>query len=78
MHSVLRHSYADDSQLQKSAAPHQTPDLLLPMQECIDDVKTWIKVNKFKLNDDKTVTEAMIISSGRKSKSLSLPPSQTL
>ena len=80
MHSVLHHSYADDSELQKSSAPHQTPDLLLPMQKCTDGVKIWIKVNKFKLNDDKAVTEAMIIYCGRKSKSLSssFPDSMTV
>ena len=69
MHSILRHSYADDSQLPKSAPPHQIPDLFLSMQKCIDDVKSWMKLNKLKLNDDKT--EAMIVSSGRKSRSLS-------
>ena len=68
-HSVLHHSYADDSQLQKSAPPHQTPDLFLSMQNCIDHIKSWMILNKLKLNDAKT--EAMIISSGRKSKALS-------
>ena len=72
-HSVLHHSYADDSQLQKSARPHQIPDFL-SMQKCIDDTKSWLTLNKLKLNDDKT--EAMIVSSGRKSRSLF--PSQTL
>ena len=75
-HSVLHHSYADDSQLQKSAPPHQIPNLFLSMQKCIDDIKSWTTLNKLKLNDDKT--EAMIVSSGRKSRSLSLFPSQTL
>ena len=39
------------------------------MQKCIDEVKTWMTVNTLKLNDD--TTEAMIVSSGRKSSSLS-------
>ena len=69
-HSVLHHSYADHSQLQKSATLHQIPDLFLSMQKCIDDIKSWTTLNKLKLNDDKT--EAMIVSSGRKSRSLSL------
>ena len=68
-HSVLLHSYADDSQLQKYTPPHQIPDLFLSMQKCIDDIKFWMTLNKLKLNDDKT--EAMIVSSGRKSRSLS-------
>ena len=69
--SVLHHSYADDSQLQRTAASHQMQDLVLSMQKCIDDIETWITVNKLKLSDNKT--EAMIASSGRKSRSLSSP-----
>ena len=41
-HYVLQHSYADDSQLQKSAPPHQIPGLFLSMQTCIDDIKSWM------------------------------------
>ena len=52
-----------------SAPPHQIPDLFLSMQKCIDDIKSWMTLNKLKQNDDKT--EAMIVSSGRKSRSLS-------
>ena len=63
-HSVLHHSFADDSKLQKSVAPHQIPNLLLSMQKCIDDVKIWMTLNKLTLNDDKT--EAMIVSSGKR------------
>ena len=74
-HSVF-HSHADDSQLQKSAPPHQIPGLFLSMQKCIDDIRSWMTLNKLKLNDDKT--EAMIVSSGRKSRSLLFFPSQTL
>ena len=39
------------------------------MQKCTDDIKSWMTLNELKLNDDKT--EAMIVSSGRKSRSLS-------
>ena len=39
------------------------------MQKSADDVKTWMTVNKLKFSDDKT--KAMIVSSGRKSRSLS-------
>ena len=52
--------------------PHQIPDLFLSMQKCIDDIKSWMTLNKVKLNDDKT--EAMIVSSGRKSTSLFFLP----
>ena len=76
-HSVLHHLYAHDSPLQKSVPPHQIPDLL-SMQKCIDDIKTMMTVNKLKLNDEKT--EGMILSSGRKSRSLSssFPDSMTI
>ena len=50
-HSVLYHSYTDNFQLQKSAPPHQIPDLFLSMQKCIDDIKSWMTLNKLKLND---------------------------
>ena len=33
----------------KYAAFHQIPDLLPSMQKCVDDVKTWMTVNKLKL-----------------------------
>jgi len=61
----------------KYAAFHQIPDLLPSMQKCVDDVKTWMTVNKLKLNDNKT--EAMILSSGRISRSFSFffPSSMT-
>ena len=71
-HSVLHHLCANDSQLKKSAAPHQISDLLLSMQKCTDDIKTWITVNKLQLNRNKT--KAMIVSSGRKSVNLFLLP----
>ena len=39
------------------------------MQKCIDDITFWMTLYKLKLNDVKT--EVMIISLGRKSRSLS-------
>ena len=61
-----------------SVSPHQIPDLLLSMHKCIDYVKTWMTANELKLNDHKT--EAMIVSSGKKSRSLSsfFPGSMTI
>ena len=72
-HSILHHSYADDSQLQNSATPDCLPDLIDSMRLCIDDIKDWMTDNKLKLNDDKT--EVMIISSSRMSTALSIPDS---
>ena len=72
-HSIIHHSYADDSQLQNSATPDRLPDLIDSMRLCIDDIKDWMTDNKLKLNDDKT--EVMIISSSRMSTALSIPDS---
>ena len=72
-HSILHHSYADDSQHQNSATPDRLPDLIDSMRLCIDDIKDWMTDNKLKLNDDKT--EVMIISSSRMSTALSIPES---
>ena len=72
-HSILHHSYADDSQLQNSATPDRLPDLIDSMRLCIDDIKDWMTDNKLKLNDDKT--EVMIISFSRMSTALSIPES---
>ena len=72
-HSILHHSYDDDSQLQNSATPDRLPDLIDSMRLCIDDIKDWMTDNKLKLNDDKT--EVMIISSSSMSTALSIPDS---
>ena len=75
-HSVLYHSYADDSQLQKSAPPPQVPELVQSMQSCITDIKSWMTTNKLKFSDDKT--EVMLVHSNRLSTSLSPPDSITV
>ena len=53
-HSVLHHSFADDTQLQKSAPPQQVDELIQSMQQCVHDIKSWTTQGKLKLNDDKT------------------------
>ena len=75
-HSVLHHSYADDTQLQKSAPPRYISDLLSAMQLCIGDIKSWMTTNMLKLNDEKT--ELMLVSSSRMSQLHSLPDSMTI
>ena len=72
-HSILHHSYADDTQLQNSATLDRLPNLIDSMRLCIDDIKDWMTDNKLKLNDDKT--GVMIISSSRMSTALSIPES---
>ena len=61
--SVLHHSIADNTQLQKYAPPQQVNELIQFMQQCVHDVKSWMTPNKLKLNDGKT--EALIKSAPR-------------
>jgi hypothetical protein len=75
-YSVLHHSYADDSQLQKSASPAEIPELIQSMQDCIGGVKSWMSENKLKLNDDKT--EVMLVSSTQMSHRIPQPASMTV
>ena len=72
-HFVIDHSFADDTQLQKSSEPHQLDNAIQSMETCISDVKSWMTHNKLRLNDDKT--EALVVCSQRMSASLSLPES---
>ena len=72
-HSVLHHSFADDTQSQKPAPPQQVDELIQSMQQCVHDVKSWMTHNKLKLNDNKT--EALIIFAPRISNSIHLPDS---
>ena len=53
------HFYAYDTQLYLSIEPSNVHDLIFSLEQCIEDVKSWMHVNKLKLNDDKT--EAVLI-----------------
>lgn len=53
-HSVSDQSFADDTQLLHSCAPHQIEENVLTLHTCISNVKAWITFNKLKLQDDKT------------------------
>ena len=53
-HSIMHHSFANDSQLQMSAPPDGISELLHSMQSCISDVKAWATANMLKLNDNRT------------------------
>ena len=74
-HSVLLHSFADDTQLQESVRPQHVEKFIQSIQKCVHHVKSWMTHNKLKLNDDKT--EALIISAPKISNSMSLPDSLT-
>ena len=55
-HGISRHFYADDSQLYVAFrhAPQDREAKLASLQQCISDIRVWMKCNKLKLNDDKT------------------------
>ena len=62
-HSIIHHSYADDIQLQMSAPPDESSELLHYMQSCISDVKAKATANMLRLNDN--MTELMLVTSKR-------------
>ena len=53
------HFYADDSQLYLSIEPLYVHDLIFNLEQCLNDVKKWMIVNRLKFNDDKT--EVMLV-----------------
>ena len=75
-HSILRHSFADDLQLQMSAPSDEISELLHSMISCISDVKALATVNMLKLNDNKI--ELMHDTSNRTMRLYDLPTSITI
>ena len=55
------HTYADDTQLYLAFSPNNTSQsqAIASMEKCIDELRTWMLIDKLKINDDKT--EFMII-----------------
>jgi len=54
---ILRHGYADDSQLYTKLQlkfPQLVQDSIKNMESCLDDVRKWMVGNRLKLNDSKT------------------------
>ena len=75
-HSIVPHSYADDTQLSKSTDIRKLNELTDSMQACVNDVKSWMNYNKLKLNDE--MSEILFIVSPRMSTSITLPDSLVL
>ena len=69
--SVIHHSFADVLQLQMSAPPDRTSELLHSMQSCMSHVKAWATANMLKLNDKKT---ELILVTSKRTKHLHSPP----
>ena len=72
-HSIKRHSFADDIQLQISAPPDTISEPLHSMQSCISDVKACATANMHRLNDSKT--ELRLVTSKRTRNFHNLPTS---
>ena len=75
-HSIIHHLFADDLQLQMSAPPDRTYELLHSIQSCISDVKAWANASMLKLNDNET--ELMPVTSKRTKHLHNLPTSITI
>ena len=63
-HSIMRHGFADDTQLYKRLSlrnPQMCVNQVSSMEQCLQDVRLWMKCNKLKLNDSKT--EVIIVAS---------------
>jgi len=58
-HSLLHHSFADDSQLYDSAPPQQSDNVFDTTSSCISEVQNWMTENRLQLNSNKT--EAILI-----------------
>ena len=65
------HTYADDTQLYLAFSPNNTSQLqaIASMEKCIDELRTWMLIDKLKINDDKT--EFMIIGTKQQLEKLS-------
>ena len=59
------HLYADDTQLYCASEINACNDTLQAVEACITDIRSWMIMNKLKINDDKT--EFLLISSSRSS-----------
>ena len=62
-HSICAHAYADDHQLYTDFSGNQVSlkEAVTHMESCLKDVKSWMILNKLKMNDSKT--ECILISS---------------
>ena len=51
-HSVSRHMFADDTELNQSDSPSEAFTLARTLDPCFSDVKVWVVKNKLQLNND--------------------------
>ena len=60
-YNINYHIYADDTQLYCSFDSDCAEEVLVSLQDCIADIRSWMIKNKLKINDDKT--EFLVITS---------------
>ena len=53
-HGLFYHLYADDTQLYLPINSHSKSTAIETIEQCANDIKSWMSTNKLKLNDDKT------------------------
>jgi len=53
-HDVRLHAYANDIQLYLKCHTQEATTVVHTLEACITDVTTWMKMNRLKLNADKT------------------------
>ena len=55
-HRLKNHLYAADSQLYVAFKPKDTSvnDVIVQVEDCVTEVRSWMLQNRLKLNDDKT------------------------
>ena len=75
-HSIIRHSFADDLQLQIYAPNDGISELLHSIQSFMGDVDAWTTANMLKRNDNKT--KHMLVTSKRTKHLHNLPTSITI
>ena len=63
-YQISCHNFADDTQLQNSSSICKLSNSVNRMENCIDNVKSWMTTNKLRLNDEKT--EALLFHSKTK------------
>ena len=65
--SVDHHTFAADTQLQRSCTPDLVQSTVREMEACVSEVESWMTGNKLKPNNGKTA--AKLVTSGRASTS---------
>ena len=75
LHNIEFHSYADDTQLYASFDLHnqaEYDDAMSRLENCVKDLRLWMRENKLMLNDDKT--EFLIITPQKSEKRITTRP----